>query len=117
MIRRLSDFLEHEYLPACRTSTGYDALPNGKAWYLARVASQTTTDLAPDDMTAVLDRSRSTTAAARGGLANMIGSALAGGTGVVASRLNMPFSRYVARNAGATWKASMASVRATAMPT
>jgi uncharacterized protein (DUF885 family) len=49
-VKRLSDFLETDYLPACRTSTGYDALPNGKAWYLARVASQTTTDLAPDDI-------------------------------------------------------------------
>ncbi|MEV4344354.1 MATE family efflux transporter [Actinoplanes sp. NPDC049596] len=39
-------------------------------------------DLAPHDMTAILDRSRSTKAAARGGLANMVGSALAGGTGV-----------------------------------
>ncbi|SNY51653.1 Membrane protein involved in the export of O-antigen and teichoic acid [Paractinoplanes atraurantiacus] len=39
-------------------------------------------DLAPH-VTAVLDRSGSTKAAARGGLANMVGSALAGGTGVV----------------------------------
>ena len=49
-VKRLADFLEHDYLPACRTSTGYDALPNGKAWYLARVASQTTTDLTPEQI-------------------------------------------------------------------
>jgi len=49
-VKRLADFLEHDYLPACRTSTGYDALPNGKAWYLARVASQTTTSLNPEDI-------------------------------------------------------------------
>lgn len=49
-VAALGTFLETEYLPACRTSTGYDALPNGKAWYLARVASQTTTSLSPEDI-------------------------------------------------------------------
>src|SRR5437763_13223112 len=49
-VKRLADFLEHDYLPACRTSTGYDALPQGKDWYLARVASQTTTDLTPEQI-------------------------------------------------------------------
>src|SRR5437763_7744408 len=49
-VKRLADFLEHDYLPACRASTGYDALPNGKEWYLARVASQTTTDLTPEQI-------------------------------------------------------------------
>jgi uncharacterized protein (DUF885 family) len=49
-VAALSTFLDTEYLPACRTSTGYDALPNGKAWYLARVASQTTTSLSPDEI-------------------------------------------------------------------
>jgi len=49
-VKRLADFLEHDYLPACRASTGYDALPNGKEWYLARVASQTTTDLTPEQV-------------------------------------------------------------------
>lgn len=47
-LERLADFLEHEYLPACRTSTGWSALPHGMDWYLARVASQTTTDLQPE---------------------------------------------------------------------
>jgi uncharacterized protein (DUF885 family) len=47
---RLASFLEKEYLPACRTSTGWSALPQGMDWYLARVASQTTTDLQPEQI-------------------------------------------------------------------
>jgi uncharacterized protein (DUF885 family) len=47
---RLATFLEKEYIPACRTSTGWSALPNGMDWYLARVASQTTTDLQPEQI-------------------------------------------------------------------
>jgi uncharacterized protein (DUF885 family) len=49
-LTRLAVFLEKEYLPACRTSTGWSALPNGIDWYLARVASQTTTDLQPEQI-------------------------------------------------------------------
>jgi uncharacterized protein (DUF885 family) len=49
-VKRLADFLEHDYLPACRASTGYDALPNGAQWYKARVASMTTTDLTPEQI-------------------------------------------------------------------
>ena len=49
-LARLAHFLEADYLPAARTSTGWSALPNGKAWYLARVASQTTTSLTPDQI-------------------------------------------------------------------
>jgi uncharacterized protein (DUF885 family) len=48
--QRLADFLEKEYLPACRTSTGYAALPNGAEWYKARVASQTTTSLGAEQI-------------------------------------------------------------------
>jgi len=44
---RLATFIEKDYLPAARTSTGWNALPNGAAWYQVRVASQTTTDLQP----------------------------------------------------------------------
>jgi len=47
-LARLATFLEKEYLPAARTSTGWDALPNGAAWYKVRVASQTTTSLTPE---------------------------------------------------------------------
>ena len=49
-LARLAQFLEADYLPAARTSTGWSALPNGKEWYLARVASQTTTSLTPDQI-------------------------------------------------------------------
>jgi len=47
-LKRLSAFIEQDYLPATRTSTGWNALPNGAAWYQVRVASQTTTDLKPE---------------------------------------------------------------------
>jgi uncharacterized protein (DUF885 family) len=49
-LTRLSAFLENDYLPACRSSTGWSALPQGMDWYLARVASQTTTDLQPEQI-------------------------------------------------------------------
>jgi uncharacterized protein (DUF885 family) len=49
-LARLAAFIEKEYLPACRTSTGWSALPNGMDWYLARVASQTTTSLSPEQI-------------------------------------------------------------------
>jgi uncharacterized protein (DUF885 family) len=49
-LRRMNAFLENEYLPACRASTGWSALPQGGDWYLARVASQTTTSLTPDQI-------------------------------------------------------------------
>ncbi len=49
-LKRLAGFIEHDYLPACRTSTGWSALPQGMDWYLARVASQTTTDLQPEQI-------------------------------------------------------------------
>jgi uncharacterized protein (DUF885 family) len=49
-LARLAAFLEQEYLPACRTSTGWSALPQGADWYLVRVASQTTTDLQPEQI-------------------------------------------------------------------
>jgi len=49
-LKRLAVFLEKEYIPAARTSTGWSALPDGKEWYLARVASQTTTNLTPEQI-------------------------------------------------------------------
>jgi uncharacterized protein (DUF885 family) len=49
-LARLAAFLEKEYIPACRTSTGWSALPQGMDWYLVRVASQTTTDLQPEQI-------------------------------------------------------------------
>jgi uncharacterized protein (DUF885 family) len=49
-LARLATFLETDYLPAARTSTGWSALPHGTEWYLARVASQTTTSLTPEQI-------------------------------------------------------------------
>jgi uncharacterized protein (DUF885 family) len=52
-LARLATFLEKDYLPACRTSTGLGALPDGAAWYQARVANATTTTLKPDAIHAI----------------------------------------------------------------
>jgi uncharacterized protein (DUF885 family) len=49
-LARLATFLENEYVPAARTSTGWSALPGGSEWYLARVASQTTTTMTPEEI-------------------------------------------------------------------
>ncbi|WLI89349.1 DUF885 domain-containing protein [Massilia sp. R2A-15] len=49
-LARLATFLEKEYVPAARTSTGWSAMPGGMDWYLARVASQTTTTMTPDQI-------------------------------------------------------------------
>jgi uncharacterized protein (DUF885 family) len=52
-LARLATFVEKEYIPACRTSTGLGALPDGAAWYQARVANSTTTSLKPDEIHAI----------------------------------------------------------------
>jgi uncharacterized protein (DUF885 family) len=49
-LARLVSFLEKEYIPACRSSTGWDALPQGADWYKVRVAGATTTDLQPEQI-------------------------------------------------------------------
>ncbi len=46
--QRLHDFIRDEYLPKCRSTTAWSALPDGKAWYAHRVRGSTTTDLKPD---------------------------------------------------------------------
>ncbi len=48
--RRLRDFVRDEYLPRCRDTVGWSALPDGRAWYAFRVKEATTTDLAPDEI-------------------------------------------------------------------
>jgi uncharacterized protein (DUF885 family) len=48
--RRMRDFVRDEYLPRCRTSHGWSALPNGGAWYAHAVRVSTTTDLTPDEI-------------------------------------------------------------------
>jgi uncharacterized protein (DUF885 family) len=46
-LARLNTFLEKDYLPAGRTTAGYGALPNGAAWYQARIRNNTNLDLTP----------------------------------------------------------------------
>ena len=47
-LTRLVDFLQNEYMPASRASTGWNALPNGAAWYAARIKDSTNLPLTPD---------------------------------------------------------------------
>jgi uncharacterized protein (DUF885 family) len=47
-LTRLNTFLRDEYLPAGRQSSGLGALPNGAAWYLARIKNNTNLALMPD---------------------------------------------------------------------
>jgi uncharacterized protein (DUF885 family) len=46
-LQRLASFMEKQYLPAARSTAGWNALPQGEQWYRSRVASQTTTSLTP----------------------------------------------------------------------
>lgn len=48
--KKLHDFIQQEYLPACRDSIAWSELPNGNAWYAYRVKTQTTTDMTPDEI-------------------------------------------------------------------
>jgi uncharacterized protein (DUF885 family) len=52
-LARLATFMEKDYLPASRSSTGWSELPGGAAWYQLNVASQTTTSLTPDQIHAI----------------------------------------------------------------
>ena len=45
---KLSRFIEREYLPKGRATSGVDALPNGNKWYEYQVRANTTTALKPD---------------------------------------------------------------------
>jgi uncharacterized protein (DUF885 family) len=45
---RLTAFLRREYLPRCRPTVGWSALPDGRAWYERCVRYYTTTDLTPE---------------------------------------------------------------------
>ncbi len=46
-LERLNQFLKNEYLAASRSSTGLGELPNGPAWYLARIKNSTNLPLTP----------------------------------------------------------------------
>lgn len=51
--RRFADFLETEYIPACRTSVGASALERGRAFYSNRVKQFTTLDITPEELHSV----------------------------------------------------------------
>ena len=46
-LQRLNHFIQDEYLPASRDTSGLGALPNGSAWYLARIKNNTNLPLTP----------------------------------------------------------------------
>jgi len=48
--RKLLDFLEKEYVPACRQQVGASALPRGREYYRHRVRQFTTLDLDPQQV-------------------------------------------------------------------
>ncbi|MDX1460875.1 MAG: DUF885 domain-containing protein, partial [Xanthomonadales bacterium] len=47
---RLLTFLENEYIPGARDSTGLSDLPDGEAWYAHNVRWRTTTELSPEEI-------------------------------------------------------------------
>jgi uncharacterized protein (DUF885 family) len=48
--KRLGDFLNNEYLPKARTTSGISALPSGSEYYQYLIRSQTTTDKTPEEV-------------------------------------------------------------------
>jgi len=48
--RKLHDFIQAEYLPKCRTTSGFSALPKGKEFYVYLVKFYTTTSRPPDEI-------------------------------------------------------------------
>lgn len=48
--QKMHDFIEKEYIPAARETSGMVALPNGKEWYAFKVKETTSTDLTPEQI-------------------------------------------------------------------
>ncbi len=48
--QRLRDYIANDYMTHARHTVGYDALPDGKAWYAYDVRTHTTTDETPDQI-------------------------------------------------------------------
>ncbi len=51
--QKLKEFFEKEYIPACRETSGIDAIPNGKEYYNFAIKRYTTTDLTADSIFAL----------------------------------------------------------------
>jgi uncharacterized protein (DUF885 family) len=49
-LRKFAVFVESEYLPAARATSGWGALPDGAAWYRAWTAVQSTSTLSPEQI-------------------------------------------------------------------
>ena len=48
--KKLGEYLEKEYLPKARTSSGFSAMPGGTEWYAYLVKQQTTTTKTPEEI-------------------------------------------------------------------
>ena len=48
--KKLYDFMQKEYLPKARSSSGISAMPNGTAYYASLAKYYTTTDMTPDQI-------------------------------------------------------------------
>jgi len=48
--KKLGDFLQNEYLPKARTTSGWSAMPGGLEWYTYLVKQQTTTNRTPEEI-------------------------------------------------------------------
>ena len=48
--KKVGDFLQNEYLPKARTTSGYSAMPGGKEMYTYLVRQQTTTTKTPEEI-------------------------------------------------------------------
>ncbi len=48
--KKLGDFLQKEYLPKARATTGISGIPGGDKYYLFLIRQQTTTDKTPDEI-------------------------------------------------------------------
>lgn len=48
--RDMAEYLEEVYLPKCRETVGYSALPNGAKWYQHQIVKHTTLNLSADEI-------------------------------------------------------------------
>ena len=48
--QKFHDFVRNEYIPGAREAIGWNALPDGAAWYAQMVRQQTTTDFTPQQI-------------------------------------------------------------------